>query len=93
LRLDALQRRLVPSLAKAKHLAATVPASCVAFDLLAIGCVDLRTQRWTVRGTRLEKLAWTWALPLQLSPVTADLEEARDWFDVLPAAMGVEAWS
>jgi ATP-dependent DNA ligase len=87
---DALQRRLVTSPAKAKHLVATVPASYVAFDLLAIGGVDLRTQRWTVRRTRLEKLAASWALPLQLSPVTADLEEAREWFDVLPAAMGVE---
>jgi hypothetical protein len=25
-----------------------------------------------------------------LSPVTADLAEAEEWFDVLPAAMGVE---
>ena len=29
-------------------------------------------------------------MPLQLSPVTADLAEAREWFDVLPEAMGVE---
>lgn len=28
--------------------------------------------------------------PLQLSPVTADLEEAREWFEVLPEALGVE---
>ncbi|MEU4292787.1 hypothetical protein AB0E63_31570 [Kribbella sp. NPDC026596] len=28
--------------------------------------------------------------PLQLTPVTADPEEAREWFEVLPAAMGVE---
>lgn len=29
-------------------------------------------------------------VPLQLSPVTDDLDEAREWFDVLPAAMGIE---
>ncbi|MEV8378811.1 hypothetical protein AB0P21_39095 [Kribbella sp. NPDC056861] len=87
---DALQRRMVTAPAEARHLVATVPASYVAFDLLAIGGVDLRTQRWTVRRTRLEKLAASFALPLQLSPVTADIEEAREWFDVLPAAMGVE---
>jgi hypothetical protein len=29
-------------------------------------------------------------LPLQLSPATADVEEAQEWFDVLPAAMGIE---
>ena len=52
--------------------------------------VDLRTQRWTVRRGRLEQLAASFAPPLQLTPVTADLAEAREWFDVLPAAMGVE---
>jgi ATP-dependent DNA ligase len=87
---DALQRRLVTSPANARKLVATVPASYVAFDLLAIGGVDLRTQRWTVRRRRLEQLAAAWALPLQLSPVTDDLEEAQEWFDVLPEAMGIE---
>jgi ATP-dependent DNA ligase len=69
---------------------AQFPASYVAFDLLAIGGVDLRTQRWTVRRGRLEKLAAGWRLPLQLTPVTYDLDEAREWFDVLPAALGTE---
>jgi hypothetical protein len=27
---------------------------------------------------------------MQLTPVTADLDEAREWFEVLPDAMGVE---
>jgi ATP-dependent DNA ligase len=67
-----------------------VPASYVAFDLLAIGGVDLRTQRWTVRRLRLERLSVGWTTALQLSPVTDDIEEAREWFDVLPGAMGVE---
>jgi hypothetical protein len=87
---DALQRRLVTSPAKARQLVAVVPASYVAFDLLAIGGIDLRTQRWSVRRGRLEQLAAAWSPPLQLSPVTRDLEEAREWFEVLPAALGVE---
>ena len=86
---DALQRRLVTTPSKARSMVAA-PASYMAFDLLAIGGVDLRTQRWTVRRGRLEQLAARWALPLQLSPVTANLEEAREWFDVLPEAMGIE---
>jgi ATP-dependent DNA ligase len=90
LNFDALQRRLVTSPAKARQLVATVPASYVAFDLLAIGGVDLRTQRWTVRRRRLEQLALGWTSALQLSPVTDDIQEAREWFDVLPEAMGVE---
>jgi hypothetical protein len=28
--------------------------------------------------------------PLQLAPVTNDITEAEEWYDVLPAAMGIE---
>jgi ATP-dependent DNA ligase len=88
---DALQKRLVTtSPARARQLIAAIPASYVAFDLLAYGGVDLRTQRWATRRSRLEQLASGWSPPLQLTPVTYDLDEAREWFDVLPAAMGVE---
>jgi ATP-dependent DNA ligase len=88
---DALQRRLVTSPSKARKLVADAPASYVAFDVLATAGVDLRTQRWTVRRGRLEKLASNWAsTPLQLSPVTDSLAEAQEWFDVLPDAMGIE---
>ncbi|MEU4607492.1 hypothetical protein AB0F43_31290 [Kribbella sp. NPDC023972] len=54
---DALQRRLVTAPAKARQLIADYPAAYAAFDLLAIGGVDLRTQCWSVRRTRLEQLA------------------------------------
>ena len=57
---DALQQRLVTSAAKARAKAAELPASFAAFDLLAAGGVDLRTQRWTVRRQRLEQLARDW---------------------------------
>jgi ATP-dependent DNA ligase len=87
---DALQRRLVTSPAKARPLIASTPASYAAFDLLAVGGVDLRTQRWTARRRRLEDLAQGWVPPLQLSPATDDVDEAREWFEVLPAAMGIE---
>jgi ATP-dependent DNA ligase len=65
---DALQQRLVTSPAKSRAKAAQVPAAYAAFDLLAFGGVDLRTQRWTVRRRRLEELAGSWAPPLQLTP-------------------------
>jgi ATP-dependent DNA ligase len=42
-----------------------VPASYVAFDVLAAAGVDLRMQRWTVRRGRLEKVASNWAAPLR----------------------------
>jgi len=88
---DQLQRRLVTSPAKARQLVADHPASYVAFDLLAIGGgVDLRTQSWSTRRGRLEQIAGSWALPLQVTPVTYDVDEAREWFEDLPAALGVE---
>ncbi|WP_433169927.1 ATP-dependent DNA ligase [Kribbella sp. CA-247076] len=87
---DALQRRLVTAPAKVRGLIASSPASYVAFDLLSTAGVDLRPQRWTVRRTRLEVLAKGWVPPLQLSPATGDVDEAREWFEVLPGAMGIE---
>jgi ATP-dependent DNA ligase len=86
---DALQQRLAASPAKARARAAQTPAAYAAFDLLAVGGVDLRTQRWTDRRRRLEQLAEAWSA-LQVTPVTGDVAEAREWFDVLPAAMDVE---
>jgi ATP-dependent DNA ligase len=59
-----LQQRLVTSAAKARAKAAELPASFAAFDLLAAGGVDLRTQRWAVRRQRLEQLARDWVPPL-----------------------------
>jgi ATP-dependent DNA ligase len=87
LSIDALQRRLVTSPGKAHQLVASTPASYIAFDLLAAGGVDLRSQRWTNRR-RLESLA-AWTPPQQLSLVTDDPAEAHDWFEAL-APMGVE---
>jgi ATP-dependent DNA ligase len=59
---DALQKRLVTtSPARARQLIAAIPASYVAFDLLAYGGVDLRTQRWATRRSRLEQLAAGWS--------------------------------
>jgi ATP-dependent DNA ligase len=59
---DALQQCLVTSPARARAKAAELPASYAAFDLLAVGGVDLRTQRWTVRRQRLEQLSRTGSL-------------------------------
>ncbi|MEU0093901.1 ATP-dependent DNA ligase [Kribbella sp. NPDC006257] len=87
---DALQQRLVTAPSRARAKAAELPAAFAAFDLLATGGVDLRGQRYAVRRRRLEQIAAEWAPPLQVTPATDDFEEAREWFDVLPAAMGIE---
>ena len=84
-----LQKRLVTAAGRIAAQAAAHPASYVAFDLLATGGEDLRARSLTRRRAALEELAGRWAPPLQLSPLTADPTEARQWFHDFRAA-GVE---
>jgi ATP-dependent DNA ligase len=91
-RLDfgALQQRMANTAATVRRrLAPAQPASFVAFDVLAVDSVDVRPMRWTARRTRLEALAAGWTPPLQLSPVTADADEAKEWLEAFKAN-GVE---
>jgi ATP-dependent DNA ligase len=84
-----LQQRMVTAAGRIGAQVAAAPASYVAFDLLAAGGEDLRGRSFTRRRAALEDLAARWAPPMQLSPVTADPAEARQWFeDFRPA--GVE---
>ncbi|MGY1785297.1 ATP-dependent DNA ligase [Geodermatophilus sp. SYSU D00698] len=84
-----LQRRMVTAPSRMTALAAAHPASYVAFDLLAAGSADQRRRPFRSRRAALEELARRWAPPMQLSPVTADPEEARGWAaDLRP--LGVE---
>ncbi|GGM12357.1 non-homologous end-joining DNA ligase [Nakamurella endophytica] len=85
---DLLQRRLAT---RPRDMAAAVrahPASFVVFDLLADRGEDLRPRPLRERRDRLERAA-PWRPPLQLSPVTGDVAQARAWMaDYRPA--GVE---
>jgi ATP-dependent DNA ligase len=83
-----LQQRMGTSPGRIGALVAAAPASYVAFDLIAAGGTDLRRRTLRVRREQLEALAERWAPPLQLSPLTADVEEARAWFrDFRPAGI------
>jgi ATP-dependent DNA ligase len=84
-----LQQRMVTAAGRIGPLVAAHPASYVAFDVLAAGGTDLRNQRLSRRRAALEELAARWIPPMQLSPATADPEEARRWFDDFRPA-GVE---
>ena len=87
---DALQQRMVNTATTVRRrLAPGQPASLVVFDVLAVDSVDVRPMRWTARRKRLESLAEAWRPPLQLSPVTADVAEAREWLEAFKAS-GVE---
>jgi ATP-dependent DNA ligase len=87
---DALQQRMVNTAATVRaRLARDQPASFVVFDVLAVGSVDVRPMRWTVRRGRLEALAKSWRPPLQLSPTTDDPDEAREWLAAFKSS-GIE---
>ncbi len=74
-----LQKRMVTAPGRLAAQVAAAPASYVAFDLLAAGGTDLRRRTLRVRRAELEALAGRWAPPLQLSPLTSNPAEARQW--------------
>lgn len=76
---DALQMRLHPAASRVAKLAASTPASFVAFDLLAIGGEDLRREPMAVRRARLERVLGKVAPPVHLTPMTLDVRKAREW--------------
>ncbi len=79
LRFELLQRRFTSARSRLAEEARRHPATYMVFDLLAVDGHDLRGYPWRTRRTLLEELARDWTPPLQLSPVTDDLEVARRW--------------
>lgn len=86
---DALQQRMVTSRAALPALTNELPASFVAFDVLAVAGQDTRGVPFTGRRQLLEELARDWATPLHLSPITRDMDLAKTWLRDLPAT-GIE---
>jgi ATP-dependent DNA ligase len=78
---DALQLRMHPAESRVRKLAAEIPASFVAFDLLALGDEDLRSRPLSERWRILTEVMKDIEPPLYLSPSTSDPEVARDWFN------------
>jgi ATP-dependent DNA ligase len=83
---DALQMRLHPAASRVAKLSKEIPASFVAFDLLAAGGQDLRDQPQTERRARLEQLLAGVAPPIYLTPMTRDVRLAADWLSQFEGA-------
>jgi ATP-dependent DNA ligase len=95
---ENLQLRLHPAESRVRMLSKKIPASFVAFDLLAEGSTDLRKQplseRWSrlaehVDGQTTAKLMQRILSPktsVVLTPQTDDPDEAERWFDELEPA-------
>src|SRR5262245_43620443 len=77
---EALLLRIHPAASRVKLLAAQMPASFVAWDLLALGDEDLRETPLAARRERLEQALVGAAPPVHLSPATRVRALAQDWF-------------
>jgi ATP-dependent DNA ligase len=80
LNFDALQMRLHPAASRVRKLAAEIPASFVAFDLLAEGVEDLRARPQAERRERLEKALTHATGGVHLTPCRREREIAGEWF-------------
>ena len=77
---DALQQRIHPAESRINRLAGEIPASFVAFDLLAFDDHSLLERPLRERRALLERLLADAAPPVHLTPATTDLAVANDWF-------------
>jgi ATP-dependent DNA ligase len=85
---DALQMRLHPAESRIQLLSEQIPASFVGFDLLAEDDEALLETPFSERRRRLEALAERTGV--ELTPLTADAEVARDWLRSIEGVMAKE---
>jgi len=76
---NTLQQRLHPAASRVAMLAKSTPASFVAFDLLAVGGRDIRSEPQRRRRDELERLLADAPPPLRLTAATHDRTVAADW--------------
>jgi ATP-dependent DNA ligase len=77
---DALQLRQHPAASRVKKLAVEIPASYVAFDILALDDRSLLDVPFGERRATLEKVFAKVHAPIHLTPTTLDRDTATDWF-------------
>ncbi len=82
---EALQSRIHPAASRVALLAEEIPATYLAFDLLAIDGASLMSQPFATRRQRLQEIA---RAPVELSPLVQTAAEAAGW---LHTAEGVIA--
>lgn len=76
---DALQSRLHPAASRVNKLAAEIPTSFVAFDLLGLGSDDWRERPYAERRSTLETL-FTSTPRVFVTPQTTEPSQAERWF-------------
>jgi ATP-dependent DNA ligase len=76
----ALMGRLHPAASRVARLRAEMPASYIAFDLLAIGDTDVTSAPFAARRARLSAELADAPPPVFLTPITEDRQTAGEWF-------------
>ena len=79
---DAMQMRLHPAESRVRKLAGEIPATFVAFDLLLWKGKPVHERPIEKRRAELEKIGDGF----ELSPVSDDVEQGREWLQTLQAA-------
>ena len=77
---DALQLRLHPAESRVRKLSVAIPASFVAFDLLAEADDDLRARPQAERRARLEQAIVRAGDGVHLTPCRRERSVAEEWF-------------
>ena len=83
---ELLQMRLHPAASRVAKLSKEIPASFVAFDLLAADGESLMEEPQAKRRAMLEKLLKKARPPLYLTPMTRDRATAAEWLKVFEGA-------
>ncbi len=78
---DLLSQRIHPAQSRVIKLAMEIPASFVAFDLLALGDRSLVGEPFAERRRLLEELMASTEPPLHITPATTDRSVAQEWFE------------
>ena len=83
---EVLAQRIHPAESRVTMLSEQTPAWFVAFDLLEDAAGVHLDAPFAERRVRLEAAAADWQAPFFLTPATADVGEARTWFETFEGA-------
>lgn len=83
---DMLQARIHPAASRIEKLSGEIPATLIAFDLLADRGEDVRSAPFSERRERLAALMTVLDPTWRLTPSTTDPERGLAWFDEFEAA-------
>jgi ATP-dependent DNA ligase len=83
---ELLGQRIHPAASRVNLLAAQTPASFVAFDLLVLGDETYLDAPYATRRAVLEQALAGTEPPVHTTPITPDVDQAREWFQIFEGA-------